>query len=382
MRYIDELFKTYDVSLSPIDSRFLKPDGKRKQYVYSYNLGAASKLTGAYLNKLFTAVKSFFNLYNKPQYVFSLNLHSFEFADKNVYQFLDLIAYNILKEAKFELEIRFNRKSLNATYHSSGFVNTSLYHFIYNQSRKCYIENKNDFILRFETDSGFSRTWFRKLLTRDVINNDKKIHSVITMDVSSFLKNNSIPARTVTNIERVIAELLSNTQHNDGDCMLDIDIVKSVINISFINLFNSRLFDELKIRHKNETLSKNVQKLLNDAYCHHRSFFNENYNEDDFYFISAFQRGITIKLDGGGTGLAHIIGAIADEALDMYSYVLSGYRSIKFAKEIFNKETKEIGFNHTNLFYNDIPDTKYLDICDLYIPGVVFQLMFNNEVLE
>jgi len=375
MRYLNELFnvnKREDRSLK------FKLNANIKRKIFTFDT-KGKRLDSSFLSYLFDLTNTFFSKYNLSWYILNINLHTMRFADKNVYMLLDLLVYYIIKEGKFLVIVSVEPEYSDGSVSTSiGFENTAIYQLSgMNVSLKNY-ENyksyKNNFIEFYEKKLNASENWFRKFLTREILDNSITV-SKVTTDVSSFLKNIGIAQETTFAINDTVSEIMSNTEHNDGDCLLDINVHGKYIYISFINLFNARLFDKLKIMHKNYTLTKGASEILNKAYKYHKEQFSEYYVEDDFYFISAFQSNITTKNSlSGGTGLTTAFNALSKQTLIRESYVLSGNNIIIFKSGLLGNNKKVIGFNKNNDYYTGIPDKELINRCELYIPGVVIQL--------
>ncbi len=234
-----------------------------------------------------------------------------------------------------------------------------------------------EFIQFYEAKFFATATCLRKFMKSELLK-DPAFTSKVANDVNIFLKSNTMPEPTREHILLAVSEFISNTEHNDGDCLLDINIHDNFINISFINLFDGRMFDELRMKHQNNALLASAYDIIDKAYCYHSLHFNEKYNQDDFYFISAFQASITTRARaGGGTGLTHVINSIANETLNAHSYVLSGHNLIHFLKGYLGNGNKVVGFNENNDYYQSLPSEVIIDRCSLYIPGVVFQLIIE-----
>ena len=354
-------------------------DNTLKRKRFSFDVGN-EKLSSNMLGRLYAAVNTFLTQYNNNIHIFTLIFRSFMFADKNVYLFFDLLAYYILKQGRFTLEVKFVYPE-KLDLQSIGFQNTALHRFMLNQSMMKYNDNKKDFIEYYEKNLYLERHWYRKLLSRNVLD-QIDTESQITTDVSCFLENCNIPKSTALNTYNVVAELLSNTEHNDGDCILDINICENYINLSFINLFDGRMFDKLKLMYEANELSNTAQTMIRKAINYHRLNYHDLYSEEDFYFISTFQEGVTTKKElSGGTGLTNVIKAIAEEDKDAYSYVLSGSNIMFLRKGLLGDGGINIGFNKSNDYFNDIPSKGVIDRCNLYVPGVVFYLVFKFEVI-
>ncbi len=107
MRYVEKLFKNNEQKRES-KLKFVL-NGVSKKNFFTYHT-TGETLTGELLHKLFEIANIFFKNHNKPMYVFSIHLHTLQSLDKNVYMFLDLLAYYIYKEGKFCFEVYYQPK--------------------------------------------------------------------------------------------------------------------------------------------------------------------------------------------------------------------------------------------------------------------------------
>ena len=381
MEYMDDLVHSSKLVQSIIgrhEKRRLKTGRGQDGRKYTFDVGKGT-IDGVVLCRLYSTVAEFFERFNDKKYAFLLVLRSLEFQDKNVYMFLELLVYNILKRSNFRFEA-VSKIPKKYKLESVGFQNTALYQFIFDQSGLNYNDKRQKFIEHYEKVRHINKRWYRTLLRREELDKDDTA-SQITTEISCFLKNAGVLKHTTETTYNVVAELLSNTEHNDGDCLLDIDICGEYLNLSFINLFGGRMFDKLSMLHKSNNLTAGARDTINKALIHHKNHFCNVYTEDDFYLVSAFQESVTTKSGlAGGTGLTKVINVIAEEAESAFSYVLSGNNVLLFQKGFLGDGSGTVGFNESNDYYNDIPDKRILNRCSLYIPGVVFNLVFKFEV--
>ena len=320
-----------------------------------------------------------------------LHFDNFIFADKITFLILDALIYNLLScSTKFKLYILVHSNNYDSTIHEIGFISTALYR-TKEKTKSSYIDKKI-FIDEYEKFS-CGKNFYRKLLTRKDL--DKSITpSKIFTDVATILQCVSDDSDWIDMVSEATSELICNaSSHTTGDCLLDINFSNTIgnktnrdkkyflINISVINLSENNLFDKIKSNIQSGKYN-NYDKLYNKiyhAYNNHKNFFSENYNEDHFFMITAFQNRVSTRsLDSGigGTGLTKLIQSLVGQAEDDFSYVLSGKNILVFKNDYLNmSKDKFIGFNKENDYFNHIPDKEVTCESSLYLPGTAYNLL-------
>lgn len=327
------------------------------------------------------------------KYKIILKFDNFDFGDKITYLILDALIYDLYSRTNFELYLDINNVQKQGV-HNIGFTSTA----IYNTGLKTgwYLDKK--IFLEEYRKSRINKNTFRKLLTSEELKNPFA-QSIIFTDVANVLNLYLNDEEWTDAISEVVSELVCNvSSHTEGDCLLDINFNDEIeneiaenskrhtlINIGVINFSENKLFDKIKYNIKNNIYSANdlLYKKVYDAYRIHESFFNERYDEDHFFMITAFQNHVTtrdIKSGSGGTGLTRLIQNIIGKSKDDYSYTLSG-RNILFFKDKYLNISKDkfIGFNEENDYFNSMPDLDVVNKSALYIPGTVHNLLLIKE---
>lgn len=327
------------------------------------------------------------------KYKVVLKFDNFNFGDKITYLMLDALIYDMLSRTNFNLYLDINKVQKHGV-HNIGFTSTA----IYNTGLKtgCYLDKK--IFLNEYKKSRINKNTFRKLLTSEELK-DSLMQSIIFTDVANALKPYLNDEDWTDTISEVVSELVCNvSSHTEGDCLLDINFNDKIenkkiensknhilVNIAVINFSENNLFDKIKYNIKNNIYSANdaLYKKIYEAYNIHENFFNERYDEDHFFMITAFQNHVTtrnIKSGSGGTGLTTLIQHIIGKSKDDYSYTLSG-KNILFLKDKYLNisEDKFIGFNKENDYFNSIPDLNVVNKSALYIPGTVHNLLLIKE---
>ncbi|NFH89718.1 hypothetical protein FDA33_05790 [Clostridium botulinum] len=321
-----------------------------------------------------------------------LNLGVIKFADKITYLILEsLIYYMITNTAyRFKLFFEINRSNI----HSIGFIETALVKSI----DKNNIIDKNKFLLLYEKTFYNNNNVYRRYLTNNMLVEKKEWPSIVASEIGTILTTICKDDEFVDSICEVTSELLCNVMsHTDGDCLIHIDnsdtIIKNnslgksylSVNIAVINFSNFRLYDLIKsyIKENRYEGEDPLYKKIYGTYRKHKDFFNKEYNEDDFFLITAFQNHVTsrnLKSGVGGTGLTKMIEEITNKTEKDYSYVLSGNNVLLFKNEFLKlSEGKFVGFNEENDYFNYRPSKKSIDKSKLYIPGSIYNLLLIKE---
>lgn len=315
-----------------------------------------------------------------------------KFQDKITYLILDSMLYYILKNTQFSLNVGINVDLKNV--HNMGFVGTALYNCL----KDGYSINKDKFIVEYE--KGFSGNYkvYRRFLTSEKLKESNKWPSIVFSEVAAILKECLEDQEWIDSISETVSELICNvSSHTDGDCFIHIDKSEDManekngdekytsINIAVINFSENRLFDKIK-----ENIKKNkfrdsdpLYNKIYGAYNTHKKLFNDEYKEDDFFFITAFQNHVTtrnVNRGNSGTGLTNLIETIIGKTDKDYSYVLSGENIVFFKPEYLAlTDERFVGFNEQNNYFDCRPSKEIINRSNLYIPGSIYHLLLIKE---
>lgn len=367
----------------------IKVDFKKKPIkIYINSEGIDSKV----LYNIIARFKYLFR-YRFCKYNIHLIFENLIFKDKITYLILDAIIYDLLKRSNFNLEITCKKEDFSDI-HTSGFVSTALYR---TQSNIGYLDKKL-FIKYYEQNFYSTRNVYRKIISKEVLKNDET-PSIIGSEVASIAKQISDDCEWVDGISEVVSELVCNvSSHTEGDCLLDINISNNIehindtrkidrtmINIAVINYSEYRLFDKIKNNICNMRYNEkdNLYERIYIAYNNHKNLFSNNYTEDDFFLITAFQNHVTsrnLKSGNSGTGLTRLIENIIGKCEADYSYVLSGSNILLFRPEyLIISEDKFIGFNEEQDYFNHAPADQAISKSSLSVPGTIYNLLLIKE---
>lgn len=311
------------------------------------------------------------------------------FKDKITYLMLDALIYDLFNRSLFKIAVLYKFENVNI--HHAGFGGTA----IYRAKDINGVLDRNSFIAEYEKSKlvGFDR--YRKIITRNEFTKDREIVSKVYSDIGSFLRASNTDEIWVDEVSEVVSELLCNVEyHTNGDCLLDLDISPVIydgkdpglqsINIAVVNFSPNRLYDgimknlKMNIYSDTHTPYKEVYQALKN----HRLYFNDEYTEEDFYLVTAFQNHVTSRPDNigsynnGGTGLTTLIQKITDKTEFTASYVLSGFNVLYF-DPVCLKSLKNgfIGFNSEGDYVNRIPEMSIIRKSAMYIPGSIYNLV-------
>lgn len=326
-------------------------------------------------------------------YTILINFKLLNFADKITYLILDAIIYDLFKRTAFDIGVCFNGED-SKNVHNDGFSGTALYR---SWGEDGHIDKKK-FISLYEKGTYIDRKTYRRLLSRDLLN-DYSTPSIINSDVASILKTCCDDEEWVDEVAEVTSELVDNVGfHTDSDCLIDINIedqaLKSsdviekpllLVNIAIINFSKERLFDKIKLNldEKNYKDDDKLYSRIYKAYETHKEFFNKDYTDEDFCLVTAFQKKVTtrsLKSGSSGTGLTKLIQNIIDKTYLDYSYVLSGNPVLFFKSECLSMSDEGfIGFNRQNDYFNARPAEDVIYKSSLNIPGSIYNLLLIKE---
>lgn len=227
--------------------------------------------------------------------------------------------------------------------------------------------------------------------------NDRDI-SLLSQDIVTFLLGAGVNNEELRlEIAEVVAELGTNMkEHSKSDFITEIHVNNSIengkfkrekgklISITVYNISEIKLYTGLhNLIQKNELV--NEQRNLYTALDYHKKFFDEKYTLNHFLIISTFQRYISSRKGESktsGTGLTRILESIIDildddpKKTNAFSYVLSGkdvvYLNKDFIKESIINNNKQIGFNESGRYLDDIPLISSIDYSKIYYNGTSF----------
>lgn len=312
---------------------------------------------------------------------------------------LEQLIYLLLTKSDFDVRLQIETNpnfSINKYLYESCLIT-------YNNGvidRKSYY----DYILGNKTI--FTTSHFRRLTegsTEDEI-------SLLSQDTITFLSGAGIVNEELkSGLAEVVSELgINMKEHANSSFITEIHSIDSasrqdrkdhkgkLISITMYNSSDTKLYTNLsKMVHNGEL--KQQQPSIYKAFDYHSRFFGEKYDENDFFIVSSFQRYISSRVGDkltSGTGLTKVLqntidqlesSAVEEQGLvDHYSYVLSGYNLVHLSKEyIYEREidgVKQIGFNKSGRYLDDIPEKWIIDRSAIYYNGSVFFLrLFLTE---
>ena len=323
-----------------------------------------------------------------------IDLGDIKFADKITYLIFDALLYDLLKNTRFI--VRVNLSAEPKMIQHNGLGGTALYR---TTNKNNGVIDKENFIKAYEKPMYSDKKVYRRLITHENLKSTNEWPSLVFTEVAAILKGHSTEEEWTDGVSEVVSELLCNvSSHTDGDCLIDIDIADKLesnqfqadkqylsVNVAVINFSENKLFDRIKgnLKEKKYESEDSLYNRIYKAYEIHKSFFNDRYNEDDFFLITAFQNHVSTrdyKSGTGGTGLTTLIEKIIDKTEQDYSYVLSGNNIIFFRTEYLTlSQDKFVGFNKENDYFNFRPAKEVISKSNLNIPGSVYHLLLIKE---
>ena len=232
---------------------------------------------------------------------------------------------------------------------------------------------------------------FRWHLNIDGTNDTDEV-SLMATEMETFLKNENINEDLIDQIIEITSELSSNAcEHTSSDCYVFCCIEdgvnrqnnekSSLVEIVILNFSNSLLYSHLK----NDFVSSNAQVFnkIQKAYEYHKNYFGENYDENCFFIVSAFQNGVTTRKDNGkgtgGTGLTKFIQTVQPMIKDDLCHFITGNYLIMLDKKIIGSYNDEIGFNNSGSYLNDVPDTDFFNIQNYSLNGTLYSILLEVD---
>lgn len=344
----------------------------------SFNSGSLVRLVRE-INKLLK--------YSIMKYDVIINLGNVKFSDEVTFLVFESIVYYLCKRTNFNLRI-----GITVDYsilQNTIFINSVLQRTFQENQNSQYL-NKKMFIELYERSTFIQDNLYRKYIKRSAFKISDNYPSEVWSEIATALLLYLPDVEWNNQVAETISELVDNVQsHTDSDCLIKLKILDVIgdndekffnITVTIMNYCEKRLFDSIKQNFEESKYNKDITpyKEVYAARDNHKKYFDDLYNEDCFYMVSAFQNHVTSRSTTeahSGTGLTDMIKHITDKTVDDYSYVLSGYNLI-FFKNKYLQFTDEnfIGFNDTRDFLNNRPDKSIIDKSMLYIPGTVYHL--------
>lgn len=330
-------------------------------------------------------------IYNNIKAEVKINIRSRTIADLATIVVFEYMVYYLLKST--ECKVCITIMPDNLMYAKNFLTNSITYNFI-KDNRNFKIKRKN-FIKDFESEVpmiNFHR--YRKLLKNNNIKNETI--NKTSSDVYSFLKSILSDEEYIEDCVEAIGELCSNAlEHTEYDCILTIECgiglnkkneERNILSIVVSNVSENLFFYKLRDFHKNGYKNFNV---INQALVNHRLFFGKpleivqdidkiKYDEEYFYIVSAFQNGVSTRMNQegtGGTGLLKLVYNILGKTENSFCYILTGNKVLFFIENLMNPvEDKFVGFNKNNDYLNSIPDAESLGTSAMTFGGTIFSL--------
>lgn len=310
-----------------------------------------------------------------------------DFCDKLLYVVLESYIEHLICKYGTRIKVAYYPKT-NIT--TKGITSSPL-QLLKDGSEK----NNNKFLARHRFD--IYGIHYRKLFEAQAVKNETWLSRALT-EISYFLKANNVPADACNNISEVAVELVGNAvDHACTDCILDIDIADNYYkrgvkaskkyfgaNICVLDfsskLLGTQLQEKLCVNPAiTEDKTPRYAKLM-AAYQTHMHFFDDNYTEEDFFILSAFQNRISGRPFGspnGGTGLTRLIRSLETQSEAHNCYAISGNRKISFIPEYLEYDGEDwIGMNASNDFFHFKPGKGVFSKNSIYFPGTAFNLNF------
>mgnify|MGYP003361782872 CR=1 FL=1 len=195
--------------------------------------------------------------------------------------------------------------------------------------------------------------------------------------------------------------------HGGSSCLVDIDVstptfqspdYKGItvegVNIVIISFskknFSFKLQKKMSDHNLNETSGVLVEKYkkINEAIKYHSENFSNEYTEETMWIFASLQHRISGRyneFNTNGVGLTKLIKQSKQHAEADFCYMLSGNTKINFISSYLEQSIdingdEWFGFNKSNDFISDIPDSDTFNKLNLNMPGTAYNLSFAINV--
>lgn len=349
----------------------------KKNITFEYKLNIPDGLfCGNQICEILSVINYVSYKYRGQKIPIVLNCGTIEFYDKLVFVFLECICYYMLEVRRQKIVVIFRA---NHTIWSEGIVFSPL-----------VAPDLSEFKKKFEGD--LQGRHYRKIIAATAKNSGADL-SELMQDIDLFLINNGVSEKNSEELAEVLAELVGNSrEHAYSDTLIDIDLTETTykkeldetnnyygMNTAIINFSPILFYQPLKIKIESGVELPSNYEYVKLAYEHHKTYFNKEYEECDFYSISSFQDKISgsMKKKMGGRGLTTLVKSLEEQADTHLCYMLSGNTIIFLMKELLNFDDNNfVGFNKVSNYLSDIPDKKTIGKISTYLPGTSYNLSF------
>lgn len=362
--------------------KYLKKYFKEKCFVYESSRG---KLDDEELKRIIMFINSIDKHINLP---IIINLGRVTLSSKIPYILLEYICYYLMKEKSYRccVIIDFAKRIYSYDAKSSPLFLLTYNNVIGNPRR--FNEICTQYIKRFESYYGLYH--IRKIIKKEECGTDAG--SKLYTTIQTTLKNQNLNIEQTKQICEVVTELMDNSgEHGIADCLMDIDITPDHrkenedgtycgVNIVVFDFATKKIGENISEFFKSQPGHNEWYEKLNRAYENHKRHWDDTYNEQDFFIMSAFQHKISTRKSNyltGGTGLTKLIRALEYQADAYDCFIWTGYRKMEFWHELLVQDDFEwVGFNKFGDFFSEPPNTSILKNSTMYFPGTAYNLSF------
>lgn len=172
---------------------------------------------------------------------------------------------------------------------------------------------KKEYIEKYEKNIYICKDRFRKRFINNEENKKSNLMSITFTEIETFLKGCGFDDEYIEGLPEAIIEIIDNVyNHSEGDCILNIDVLKNTqmkykyIEVTTLAIDDIALGDGVikYIQSSDKSQYNKMNEIVLEAYNNHKSQFNKNYDESTFAMISTFQKYVTTRKrarNSGGT---------------------------------------------------------------------------------
>lgn len=337
------------------------------------------------ISKLIAFVEYLEKTFPNQKLPVKIDLNNSKIKDKLTFVFLECICYYMISKNQYKVLIRYHH---NHAIHIDGMNSSPL--LLLSNGKD---ENQQRFVQKFSFD--IFNNHFRRVFSTEQLGGNDILCKTLD-DISNFQKCFNVESEYREALSEVFVELLGNAgEHGKSDCLIDFDIAPHYykngsdkqyigINIAIINFSQFLLSTALREKISTSNNLDNRYEQVIKAFSYHKSFFDKNYTEEDFFNVTAFQHKISGRLDNnttGGTGLTKLIESLEKKSDANMCYVASGSRKLIFRQEYLSYDDDGwLGFNKSNNYLTDIPNRMLFQPNSFYLPGSAYNLNFVLKV--
>ncbi len=334
------------------------------------------------INNLFAKIKFIIKTCNINRRIVKIKIHGSQLGDDAVILYLELAVKLLFDKGARDVYL-----FLPEVLKSSAFWSIFEMSILYESMNKNMLINKSLFLSKFDQmKRGYRTKEYIKIWAENDGNNETA--SRVTSDTYDYLTSTNCHGFSENFIDatvNIVGEIVDNTMcHTNSDFLLVIkkcDIRKGekiALSITMANFDNELLYEKIRKKIESNSFNNARNGFVMEAFNNHKDEFDNVYDLDFFSFITAFQKGVTTRVNSkkdSGMGLTRFIKSLLVPTEYYSCYVYSGENILFFNRENIEIKDGMIGFNEENDYLNCIPNKDNIQKLCYFNCGTLYNLI-------